>query len=57
MGSQKAHWSAVAVSRVYPELTLVELLQMFAAMYDVPVDPMDMLHKVNLEDKAKKLCK
>lgn len=37
----------------YPELTLVELLYMFAAMYDVHVDPMAMLKKVELEDKAK----
>lgn len=37
----------------YPELTLVDLLNMFAAMYDVGVDPMGMLHKVNLADKAK----
>lgn len=37
----------------YPELTLVELLNMFAAMYDVTVDPMEMLRKVQLEDKAK----
>jgi ABC-2 type transport system ATP-binding protein len=37
----------------YPELTLVELLKMFAAMYDVKVDPMEMLAKVQLEDKAK----
>lgn len=29
----------------YPELTLVELLKMFAAMYDVKADPMDMLKK------------
>ncbi len=40
-------------SNFYPELTLVELLKMFAAMYDVPVDPMAMLKKVQLEDKAK----
>jgi len=37
----------------YPELTLVELLNMFGAMYDVNVDSMDMLRKVQLEDKAK----
>lgn len=37
----------------YPELTLVELLRMFAAMYDVAVDPMEMLEKVKLTDKAK----
>lgn len=40
-------------SNFYPELTLVELLKMFAAMYDVEVDPMAMLKKVQLEDKAK----
>lgn len=37
----------------YPELTLVELLRMFAAMYGVDVDPMEMLKKVQLEEKAK----
>lgn len=37
----------------YPELTLVELLKMFAAMYGVDVDPMEMLKKVQLEEKAK----
>lgn len=41
----------------YPELTLVELLKMFAAMYDVNINPMDMLHKVQLEDKAKNYAK
>lgn len=40
-------------SNFYPELNLVELLKMFAAMYDVDVDPMSMLKKVQLEDKAK----
>lgn len=40
-------------SNFYPELTLVELLQMFAAMYDVKANPMSMLKKVQLEDKAK----
>lgn len=39
-------------SNFYPELNLVELLHMFGAMYDVPVDPIEMLKKVNLEDKA-----
>ena len=37
----------------YPELTLVELLDMFAAMYDVKANPIEMLKKVQLEDKAK----
>ena len=37
----------------YPELTLIELLKMFAAMYDVQADPYEMLKKVELLDKAK----
>lgn len=40
-------------SNFYPQLNLIELLKMFAAMYDVEVDPMSMLKKVQLEDKAK----
>ncbi len=40
-------------SNFYPQLTLIELLKMFGAMYDVDVDPMAMLKKVQLEDKAK----
>lgn len=36
----------------YPELTLVDLLNMFAAMYDVKVDPMKVLKQVDLEEKA-----
>ena len=44
-------------SNFYPELNLVELLKMFGAMYDVPVKPMEMLKKVQLEDKAKSYVK
>lgn len=40
-------------SNFYPQLNLIELLHMFAAMYDVSVDPISMLKKVQLEDKAK----
>ena len=40
-------------SNFYPQLTLVELLKMFAAMYDVEVKPMVMLRKVELEDTEK----
>lgn len=40
-------------SNFYPELNLVELLNMFGAMYDITVNPMEMLRRVNLEDKAK----
>lgn len=41
----------------YPELRLTELLDMFAAMYDVKSEPMKMLKEVQLEDKAKNYVK
>lgn len=44
-------------SAFYPELQLTELLDMFAAMYDVTIDPMEMLREVELEDKAKNYVK
>ncbi|MGH7203782.1 MAG: ABC transporter ATP-binding protein [Candidatus Levyibacteriota bacterium] len=44
-------------SAFYPELNLVELLDMFAAMYDVKINPMEMLKDVELEDKAKNYVK
>ena len=37
----------------YPNLNLVELLKLFSGLYGVDVSPMDMLAKVNLQDKAK----
>ncbi|KEQ29990.1 ABC transporter ATP-binding protein [Pedobacter antarcticus] len=37
----------------YPNLNLVELLELFAGLYGVKVKPMEMLEKVNLQDKAK----
>ncbi len=37
----------------YPELTLIELLQLFASLYDVRIDPIEYLEKVELADKAK----
>lgn len=37
----------------YPNLNLVELLELFAGLYGASVKPMDMLAKVNLQDKAK----
>lgn len=37
----------------YPNLNLVELMQLFSGLYGVDVKPMDMLEKVNLQDKAK----
>jgi ABC-2 type transport system ATP-binding protein len=36
----------------YPELTLVDLLNLFAALYDVEANPMAVLEEVQLEDKA-----
>jgi ABC-2 type transport system ATP-binding protein len=36
----------------YPGLSLRELLELFAGLYDVKVDAMAMLRKVQLEDKA-----
>ncbi len=44
-------------SSFYPELSLVELLDMFAAMYDVKSAPMKMLEEVELTDKAKNYVK
>lgn len=37
----------------YPSLTLLELLNLFAGLYNVEVNPISMLKKVGLEDKAK----
>ncbi len=45
------------LSAFYPELRLTELLDMFAAMYDVQIDPIEMLKEVELEDKAKSYVK
>src|SRR5882757_4142761 len=40
-------------SGFYPGLTLVQLIQLFSGLYNEPVDPMELLKLVNLEDKAK----
>ncbi|MBL0340326.1 MAG: ABC transporter ATP-binding protein [Bacteroidetes bacterium] len=37
----------------YPSLTLLELIDLFAGLYNVPVQPMELLKKVALEEKAK----
>jgi ABC-2 type transport system ATP-binding protein len=37
----------------YPNLNLVELMELFSGLYGVDVKPLDMLGKVNLQDKAK----
>jgi len=37
----------------YPNLNLVELIELFAGLYGAKIKPMEMLEKVNLQDKAK----
>ena len=37
----------------YPSLTLTELIELFAGLYNAEVDPMEMLKQVVLEDKYK----
>ncbi|HTB51542.1 MAG TPA: ABC transporter ATP-binding protein [Ferruginibacter sp.] len=40
-------------SGFYPGLNLLELIDLFAGLYNQKVDPMELLKLVNLEDKAK----
>ena len=44
-------------SGFYPGLKLVELIDLFSGLYNRKVDPMELLSKVNLEEKAKFLYK
>jgi ABC-2 type transport system ATP-binding protein len=44
-------------SGFYPSLTLLELIQLFAGLYNKKVEPMELLKKVNLQDKAKNKSK
>jgi ABC-2 type transport system ATP-binding protein len=44
-------------SGFYPGLRLVELIELFSGLYNKKVDPLELLKKVNLEDKAKSLYK
>ncbi|RZK49164.1 MAG: ABC transporter ATP-binding protein [Pedobacter sp.] len=37
----------------YPNLNLTELLDLFSGLYGVKINPLEMLQKVNLQDKAK----
>jgi ABC-2 type transport system ATP-binding protein len=37
----------------YPELTLVQLLDLFAALYNVRIDPLEVLGRFQLEEKAR----
>jgi len=40
-------------SGYYPGLNLVELINLFAGLYNAPVNPLQLLDSVNLRDKAK----
>ncbi|MBS1627022.1 MAG: ABC transporter ATP-binding protein [Bacteroidetes bacterium] len=40
-------------SGFYPGLTLVELINLFAGLYNQPINAFELLDKVNLKDKAK----
>ena len=40
-------------SGFYPGLNLVELIRLFGGLYNQPVQPLELLKKVNLEEKAK----
>ena len=40
-------------SGYYPGLNLTELLELFAGLYNQPIDPLTLLDSVNLRDKAK----
>jgi ABC-2 type transport system ATP-binding protein len=44
-------------SGFYPGLNLIELIHLFAGLYNTNVDPMELLAKVNLTDKAKNKVK
>jgi len=44
-------------SGFYPGLNLLELIRMFAGLYDVSVDPMQLLGMVQLEDKGRAKAK
>ncbi len=44
-------------SGFYPGLNLVELIHLFGGLYNKQVDPMELLRKVNLQDKAKNKSK
>lgn len=44
-------------SGFYPNLTLLELINLFAGLYNKKVDAMELLKKVNLQDKAKNKSK
>lgn len=44
-------------SGFYPQLNLIELIELFSGLYNRPVDAMELLQSVNLVDKAKSKVK
>jgi ABC-2 type transport system ATP-binding protein len=52
-GIKKIIGVQLQASGFYPNLTLVELIILFAGLYNRTVDPLELLKLVNLEDKAK----
>ena len=44
-------------SGFYPGLNLIELLKLFAGLYNSSINPIELLRRINLEDKAKSLSK
>lgn len=44
-------------SGFYPGLNLLELIRLFSGLYNTSVDPMELLRKVNLADKARSKAK
>ena len=38
-----------------PNLTLIEILGLFASIYNVDIEPIELLRRVNLEDKAREV--
>lgn len=44
-------------SGFYPNLNLVELLNLFAGLYNVKINPGEILEMVGLKEKAKTICK
>jgi ABC-2 type transport system ATP-binding protein len=44
-------------SGFYPNLTLIELIKLFAGLYNIHIDPMEILDMVGLREKAKSIYK
>ncbi len=56
-GIKKIIGVQLQTSGFYPSLTLLELISLFSGLYNKEVDAMELLKKVNLQDKAKNKTK